>query len=162
MNLYNLTTELALLNNQIEEADGELTIDLEASLDVLNLSIAEKCGGIAKWVCNVDADSRGCVEEIKQLTLKKEAAENLKKRLKDYLMAALRVADLRRVSNGIHTVRRQDNSVATLEIENADLIPEHLVTYPRVVDNLAVRDELECGNKVPGAKLVRGEHIRVA
>ena len=58
-------------------------------------------------------------------------------------------------------VRRQ-NSAPSVAIETADKIPaEYYVTPDPVMSKSLIKDALQDGVDVPGASLVRNEHIRI-
>ena len=52
-NLYDLSSKLATINNDIIDADGEISEELERRLDETGLAVKEKVQGIGRWVLNI-------------------------------------------------------------------------------------------------------------
>lgn len=155
MELYKLTSELARIEISLAENGGELTPELEALLDEANLAITAKAASIGKWCLNLGAEVAVINAEITRLKAAETARENLRKRLMDYIKAALISADIQTMDCGIFklTVAKNPPSV---EIVNEEAIPSEyvIVTTARTVDKRDVLDALKAGEVVPGARLV--------
>ena len=180
MSLYDLTKELVTVNDQIIEAEGVLSEDLEGDLDRLNLDISVKAVSIGHWILNIGADIPGIKGEIERLTLKKRFAENLSKRLKEYVRDCMIATGKKKIETSTLriTVNKTNPSV---EIEDEDAIPARFKTAETVVaidkkellKELKVFDikkqELEKSGQsvedfqdIPGARLIKDKkHLRV-
>lgn len=180
MSLYNLTKELVTVNNTITEAEGELTPDLEADLDRLNLEIAVKAITIGKWILNLGADELAIKNEIDRMKNKKRVAENLRERLKKYVRDCMIATGRKKIETPTLRVTVQKSN-PSVEIENEEAVPARFKTVETVVkiDKKELLKEfktLEAEKKelekagisvedfqgIPGAKLIENNyHIRI-
>ena len=97
--LYELSTELATINDEIISADGELTPDLEARLDSVSLDFRAKSQGIAKWTLDIAGVEAMIETEIARLQRKKKVAENLRTRLMAYIKGCMEQADVQKIES---------------------------------------------------------------
>lgn len=159
-NLYELNDNIRQLQ-AIYEA-GEIPEDaFNDTLEALNMEREEKIKNICKWIANISADREGYKAEIKRLSNKDKQAENLQKRLQNYLMSALSAAGQRKIKAGTFTVSIAKSAPA-LRIYDESLIPKtYYVPQPDKLDHAAIKEAIKSGQKVPGAELVQGEHLNI-
>lgn len=163
MKLYELSTELAKVNEEIISADGEISTELEVKLDQLNLELSQKAQGIRKWFAILDGDMAALDEEIKRLQKIKKTTENLEERLKAYVKHNMEVADTKKIQTPIGTFTIQSNP-PSVEVISADMIPEQFIdtTIVKTPNKARIKDAISEGYDVPGAKLVTDKtHLRV-
>ena len=109
MQLYKLSNELAVINNEIISADGELTQDLEARLDSVALDFRAKSQGIAHWTLEIAGVETMIDTEIARLQRKKKIAENLRTRLIAYIKGCMEQADVLKIESATIALRIQKN-----------------------------------------------------
>src|SRR3990172_422836 len=92
MKLYEITTELIPIQNQLSESDGELTLDLEKTFDSLNMALEEKVSNIGRMFLNLEVDAEEIAgqeaalkERLAKVTAKRKGKENIPKRLSRFL-----------------------------------------------------------------------------
>jgi hypothetical protein len=162
--LYELTSQLAAINNQLVESGGELTAEIEREFDALNLSIEAKANALARWCSNLKTTVAGIDAEIDRLKARKTARENLENRLKTYLLDCMRKADIGKIEGTLFNISRV-SSPPSVEIEDETAIPSQFLTLvPEVwkVDKIKVGAALKEGKTVAGAKLITNkEHLRI-
>ncbi len=164
MNLYDLTTELRAVQNQIEDGGGELTPDLEASLDGLTLDLSVKAVSIAKWVLNIHADEKAVQTEVDRLTAKKRGRVALQKRLKDYIRESMIAVGHKKIEAPAVTVRVQKNPPSAEIVSAEDIPADYQIVIPATtkIDKKKLLTDLKAGKDIPGARLVSGEnHLRI-
>jgi hypothetical protein len=162
--LYKLSTELALINDQIIDADGELSTELELRLDALNLALIDKATGIRKWRAQLDSDEAGLDAEIKRLQKMKKTAMNLRDRLEAYIKKNMEFADKQKIETpiGAFTICKNPPSMEILyaemiPVEYHDIVPQHLE-----LNKERLRKDVLAGKEVPGAKCISDRtHLRV-
>lgn len=163
-NLYDLSAELATINDEIIDAQGEITEELETRLDTMNLALDKKAEGIGRWMLNLTGRQDSLDQEIARLTARKKAAKNLQGRLKEYVRDCMARAGKTKFEFNTFTFRVQKNP-ASLEILLEPAIPaKYLTIIPeqRVVDKKAVLDDLKKGIEVDGARLITDRtHLRI-
>lgn len=154
--LYDLSTELAKINDELITAEGEINPDLESRLDAVNLALTEKATGLRKWLAIIDGDFGSLDAEIKRLQKIKKQNENLQERLKEYIKKNMEVADLKKIETPIGTfsIAKNPSSVETVALEAT---PEAFrVEIPATwqPDKKAIKAALEEGYEVEGWKLI--------
>ncbi len=161
--LYELSTELALINDEIISADGELSPDLEARLDSVSLDFRAKSQGIAKWTLDIAGVESMIETEIARLQRKKKVAENLRTRLTAYIKACMEHADVQKIESPTVTLRIQKNP-PSVEILAEDQLPARFIRIKQIteLDKTGILTALKSGEDVPGARLVTERtHLRI-
>lgn len=155
-NLYDLSTALAVLNENIMENDGVLSEEFEQTLETLMPAIADKAGNISRWCRNLEGNIDSIDAEIARLRKRKEVNDHLKERLKEYLKDCMMKAGLTKLDIGIMTVSVQKNppsvsifSEAAIPAAYKDIIPEQYV-----ISKKRILEALKADIEVAGAELV--------
>lgn len=162
--LYELSTELATINDELITAEGELSPDLEKRLDEINLAITEKSTGIRKWLAIIEGDDGMLEGEIRRLQKIKKTNENLHNRLKEYVKVNMELIGKKKIETplGTFTISKSPNSMEivapdAIPDEFKDIVPQHLE-----VNKTRIREALDEGYEVPGAKLITDRtHLRI-
>lgn len=161
--LYELSTELSTINDEIISADGELTPDLEARLDSISLDFKAKSQGIAKWTLDIAGVESMIETEIARLQRKKKVAENLRTRLTAYIKSCMEQADVPKIESPTITLRIQKNP-PSVEILAEDKLPARFIKIKQIMelDKTGMLAALKNGEDVPGARLVTERtHLRI-
>jgi hypothetical protein len=161
--LYELSTELATINDKIISADGEITPDLEAQLDSVALDFRVKSQNIAKWTLDIAGTEAMIQAEIERLQRKKKVAENLRTRLATYVKACMEQADVPKIESPTITLRLQKNP-PSVEIVAEDKIPAKFVRIKQVteINKTEILTALKSGEDVPGTRLITEKtHLRI-
>ena len=171
--LYVISDELLRVIEQIEEAEGDITPEMEAAFDDLTGARRDKLDRVACYV-----DSREAARDAKKAVLARlrdglAADERAIERLKAYLMRDLERHGETNVQGLIKTIRIQRNSraavLSTLTIEQlADLHTFDASPFVRLVpatytlDRDAVLAAAKAGQSIPeGITVEVGTHIRI-
>lgn len=162
-NLYDLTQELAVIHERLEESGGELDPFIEEWLSQVEMSLQEKSVSIGKWVKNLNSDVESLDKEIERLQLKKRRRKNVIDRVKNYVEVCMRDAGLTKIDNPVIPIRIQNNSQPSVEIINKDAVPARfLILVEPQIDKKAIAEAHKGGEDVSGfAKVERGTHLRI-
>lgn len=154
-NLYKLGTELKLIDDEIIDAEGEITPELEKRLDETSLSFNQKVGGIVKWTQNLKGKKEAIKEEVKRLQKRLQFAENLDNRLRDYMKSGMENAECKKIEFDTVTISIQKNP-PSVEIENENVIPSDFyeVVETKKINKIAIKETLKGGGEISGAKLI--------
>jgi len=161
--LYELSTELAVINDEIISAEGELTPDLEARLDSVALDFRAKSQNIAKWTLDIAGVESMIEAEIARLQRKKKAAEGLRTRLMAYIKSCMDQADVQKIESPTVTLRIQKNP-PSVEILEEQKLPARFIKIKQIteIDKTGMLAALKNGEDVPGARLVTERtHLRI-
>ena len=161
--LYELSKELAAINDEIISADGELSTDLEAHLDSVSLDFRAKSQNIAKWTLDIAGVETMIETEIARLQRKKKVAENLRTRLTAYIKGCMEQADVQKIESPTITLRIQKNP-PSVEILAEDQLPAKFIRIKQIteLDKIGMLTALKNNEDVPGARLITERtHLRI-
>ena len=154
-------------------ADIEAFLDSEAPLDAeqealltqaldraLHELLPAKVENYCKAMRAFDAFEAGCKDEEERIRRRRKAVENVRERMKERLRYALETTGQAKVEAGTFVVALQANPPA-VEVEQEALVPAQYQVVTTTLDKRAMLAALKAGDDVPGAKLVRGQHVRI-
>lgn len=95
MNLFQISEEYMGILAMLEETGGELTPELEDAMAVNREDLENKLNAYAYMVRQKEGDIALIDDEIKRLKALKEASANIVSRLKETIVGALKLYDLR-------------------------------------------------------------------
>jgi Siphovirus Gp157 len=158
MKLYEIPTEFALLEKVLVENDGELTPELEKSLDDFLRSGKDKIEGGAMVMRGLEIEAEACRAEAKRLTERASSLDNNASRLKRLILYALDGAFGGKIKTALFTIWGQTSATTTnLDLEpGADLklLPEQFVRVKYELAKDAVKDALKKGVEIPAEIIV--------
>ncbi len=162
-NLYDLSNELAVINTEIMDAEGELTAELEARLDASVLAVKDKIQSIGKWTLNLDSRIEGIDKEIIRLQHKKTMTGNLNARLKDYVKMCMTRAEIGKLEFTTFTIAIQKNP-PSVEIVNEETVPNFYKIIKQIVsvNKRRILEDLMAGQKIEGCNLISNKtHLKI-
>ena len=162
--LYDLTRELAVIHDEIEEANGVLSKELEFRLDASSVAFKDKVENIGRWTLNLDDNVASIDRELERLQQRKQVAVNLQTRLKDYLKMCMVRADITKLHYSTFTVSIQNNPPSLGEIVDEQAVPDAYKTIETTitVDKRRILADLKAGIEVNGCKLITDKtHLRI-
>lgn len=156
MNIYEINTEYAAIIAAVEEADGELTPELEASLEINNSEFADKAENYLKAVRNYEAEEAALKEEADRLLKKAKSSARTAERLKDAVSAAMRLRGIDREKFGNFNVSFRKSEKVVVDDDFVCSLPDE---YKRVktsveVDKIALKAAIKAGESVEGVNLL--------
>ncbi len=155
--LYELTTQANALYEllQAEEIDEQTFNDtLEA------MGTAEKVESYCKVIKQLQSDVDMFKTEIDRLTARKKTTENAVDRMKDALLAFLKLSGQDKVKAGSFSVSTA--TTQAVQITNEKLIPcIFLVEQPPKISKDAIKKALKNGETVNGAELINNTGVRI-
>jgi DNA repair ATPase RecN len=109
MRLYEITDEILSALADVEGADGELTDEMEAKLDALDIALEEKVERIGLFIEDLELEAEKVEKEEKRLFYRRKAFERRARWLKNYLMRCLLAVGKRSVKTTLVTFSVQKN-----------------------------------------------------
>ncbi len=177
--LASVAAELALLLDEIDSHDGEITADIIARFDDASLAVADKCDRWIGYLDSLKAMSAALKERKDRAAKAQKSVDALQARLKDYLKGVLATNPgvPFKGSEGSLALQKNPESVryaftrdertiyavvpqATLEMFS-DLHNYVTAITSLVVDSVKVKEALKSGVILDFATLERGEHVRI-
>ncbi len=114
MTLYAIPGYYAVWALEVEDNDGELTPELEAQLDEIQDSLANKGEAVCYLVRNATMEAEACREEAARWAARARVAENRAGRLKSFLATAMKAMGVDKLAAGNFKVGRRVNTVPSI------------------------------------------------
>ena len=161
MKLYEISDEIRTLLDAVDPETGEMTEEQFTALNDLEMAFADKAESVAFVIRESEAHAAAIKAEADRLAKSARSKNNTAERLKAYLLFELTNRDIPKISGKVLSIRRQFSSPAVV-IERPDIIPtEYKIVSEPTISKTLIKDALKDGVDVPGAKLVRNEHVRI-
>ena len=148
--------------NMVMDEDANLDT-LEDTLQCIESSMEEKVENGIKLIKSMQAfaDSVKAEKEFQEKRLK--VLDNRIKRIKEYYKMNLALIGKDKVTTAVGTMALQNNP-ASLQIIDDRLLPaEYLTIIPEhhEANKDKIKADLKTGINIPGAKLIKGKHLRI-
>lgn len=159
MTLFNIAAEQLRINDMLEESGGELTPELEEALVINEGNFMVKVEGYVETIARYKALAEIAAQRIAELQRYKKTAENIQKRLKEYLGFGMELMGRDKVEVGLHKVSYRRSTA--VNITNEAHIPNEYIFVETKVNKDAVKRALKEGIAIPGAELVTNKSIQI-
>lgn len=160
MNLYELEGNLlhvVELANSAKPEDQQLFAD---TIESLQDSIADKAIGYGKVINQLVADEKQLADKIKHDQERKRVLSNNISRLKLALQHGMETAGKDKIKDIDLSIWIQNNPVS-VAVTDDKLIPGEFTEVEKKLNKAAIKQALNDGEEVPGAKLVQTRSIRI-
>jgi hypothetical protein len=165
MNLFNITAERKWLIQELEAADGEASEELLEQLAINRDTFSEKLEAYGYIMRKLETDVVSIESEIARLVALKTAKNKAYDRLKGLLLEAIQVygdkdpKGVFRAEAGTFRFSTARNPKG-VEVFDEALIPDEFKVAKTVVSvsKTTIKNALEMGQEVPGAKLKDEEY----
>lgn len=160
MNLYELEGNLlhvVELANSAKPEDQQLFAD---TIESLQDSIADKAIGYGKVINQLIADKKQLADKIKHDQERMRALSNNISRLKLALQHGMETAGKEKIKDIDLSIWIQNNPVS-VAVTDDKLIPGEFTEVEKKLNKTAIKQALNDGEDVPGAKLVQTRSIRI-
>ena len=160
--LFNITEEQRKLNALLEEAEGELTPELEQMLEVNEHNLTAKAESYRNAILQNKADIDRAKEEKKRLDAfikaRERANDAMQGRLKDAMLTF--GVDRIAIDGGVGGTLSFRKSVAVVVDDEAE-VPEAYRKTTWTLDKAAIKEALKNGEEVPHACLQENMNLQV-
>lgn len=172
MKLYEIPSIIESILARADEADGELTPELLAELEAVEIEQEYKLESICKLVKNYlqteavrKAEGDQFLAEADRIYGHAKVAAGNAKRLKEYMQRCLEAMNLKRAEAGTFKVRIQANSQPSVIIDESVVDVRKLpMEYLKLEPNKsALALAAGRGEELPeGVRVERGSHLRIS
>ena len=157
--LYIIKEEYLDLISQIEQAEGELTPELESALTINKSELEVKSIAYVEVIKQRESFNARIDEEIKRLQAIKKANDNLVLRLKNNLLNAVNMFG--NFEAGFLKLSTRKSKSVEVNIDTNDLPKEFKsIKVTEAPDKTAIKKAIESGQEVEGCRIV--ENINLA
>lgn len=163
--LYELTEQVLDVLAALEQCEGDEQAQeiLREALAASEESVGAKFEQYAKAIKTLERHAKACKDEAAELAQKAKSAENRVAWLKQAMESHMQALGVDKVAAGVFTVALQANGgKQPVEVLDELHIPSEFWVQTRELDRTALRDALERGREIAGARLgERGRSVRV-
>ena len=157
--LYVIKEEYLDLISQIEQAEGELTPDLESALTINKSELEVKSIAYVEVIKQRESFNARIDEEVKRLQAIKKANDNLVLRLKNNLLNAVNMFG--NFEAGFLKLSTRKSKSVEVNIDTNDLPKEFKsIKVTEAPDKTAIKKAIESGQEIEGCRIV--ENINLA
>jgi len=157
--LYKIETEYLSLLNQVEEAEGEITEEVDQALTINKAQLQTKTLAYIDFIDNTNSFIDRIDKEIKRLQSIKKTKQNLVNRLEGKLVEAVTVFGEITAQN--YTVKNRE-SQAVIITDLTKLPKEYTTTKVEIVaDKTAIKKALAEGKEIPGAYIEVRQNLNI-
>lgn len=161
MNIFLIQNEYQLLINQIIEAEGEITPELETALTINKEQLQSKAVDYSYVIKSLDSDCDAIDAELKRLQQLKKVRTNLAERLKNTISDAMNLYEVEKIETPL--IKLSFRNSESVEITNesqldACFIVTKTVTSP---DKKAIKDAIKSGVFVEGATISYNKNLQI-
>ena len=161
MNIFLIQNEYQLLINQIIEADGELTSEIETALTINKEQLQSKAVDYSYVIKQLDSDCEQIDAELKRLQQLKKVRINLAERLKNTISDAMNLYEVEKIETPL--IKLSFRNSESVEITNEkQLDPCFIVTKTvSTPDKKAIKDAIKNGEIVTGATISYNKNLQI-
>jgi len=158
MKLLDIGTAGIAISDALYESMGEITPEIEASIDALLAQGSESLDGAAWVVRKIEADAEVCKAEAKRYSERQKSLEAAAESLKARMLFAVDAAFNGKLKTAKNTIWGQ-NAAPSLTIELApdadlmalDVTDSELVKKTYALNTTAIRNRFSAGDPLPNA-----------
>ena len=162
MKLYELTSEYRQIMAEIEEAEGELTDELESRLSAIEADFNSKAESVAMMYRELIAESEAIKAEADRLLKRAKTLGNRGEWLREYLRNEMLGAGVKKVEGVVPVAIRQ--APPSVIVDDEDAIPADFwcVEEVRKLDKKAIIDAWKTtGTDEPGVHVERKSYVKI-
>lgn len=158
--LYNIQYEYQQLLGKIDEADGEITEEIDKALQFNEQRLQEEGINVGMMIKALGCWTDDIYEELNRLNCLLDKAQKSKDLLKNRLSGAMQQFGIERLSSPTLTISFRKSEA--VEITDEGAIPaEFLIQPPAYPGKTRIKDAIKEGIAVPGAELVQRNNIQI-
>ena len=160
MNLYELTTELKNIYEQIENGE-ELTEEMENALVLTEKNLQAKAIDYGYVIKSLDAEMEMFDNEIKRLQERKKQLAKTQDLLKNNLTNAMQEFGITEMKG--RTIKLSFRKSESVDVYNVDALPDEFKRTKVTVepDKIAIKEALKNGEVVEGATLSIKDNLQI-
>lgn len=158
MRLYEITTEVLLAYQEIDEENG----NGREALEQWQAELEYKLENCAKVVQNLRAEEEALREEARRLLGRAQTASTRTQSLKEYIQNQMERIGLKKTKAGLFAFNIQ-NSPLRVDISDEGLVPQEFWARTQVIfDKKKIGEHIKETGEIPdGVQAHQGTHLRI-
>jgi len=161
MNIYKIQAEYQLLVNELIDNGGELTPELEISLQINKDNFHSKSENYAYITKQFDGEMDIIDNEIKRLQQAKKSREKTIQRLKDTIELAMLTFDVNKIETPLIKISFRNSE--SVEVSDVNDLPNEFKTIKLTesADKLKIKDALKSGVFISGCSIKSNRNLQI-
>ena len=157
--IYEISNDYLNLMNEIEQAEGEITPEMEAQLKINEGELQSKSIAYLAVIKEREAFVTQIDEEIKRLTALKKRNNSLVDRLKENILNAVNLFGTIETQFNKFSIRKSE-SVEVLDVN--ELPKEYkVVKVTEQADKKAIKEALKSGKQIVGCSILTNSNLKI-
>jgi len=159
--IFQISTELNEIINQIIENGGEVTPEIEGALMIKEEELSTKSVKYGYVVKALEYDVNIIDDEIKRLSQIKKVRQNAIERLKNVLSITMQSFNIPEIDTPTMKINFRKSS--SLEITDEDLIPKKFITVKQstTIRKEDIKKAIKEGEQIEGARIVENQNLQI-
>lgn len=159
--LYDIGARYAALLEEIENAEGDEALDALDELAMMDDELEVKAENYIRIIKAKEAEAEGFKKEADRLTAKRQAAENVAKRLKQAMLDAMKLAGKTELPTSIGKWKVQANPMSC-EVLDINKVPQewHIKCDDKIDKAGLIKHYKMTGELVDGCEFKQTDGIR--
>lgn len=159
--LYDIGARYAALLEKMENAEGDEALDALDELAMMDDELEVKAENYIRIIKAKEAEADGFKKEADRLTAKRQAAENVAKRLKQAMLDAMKMANKTELPTSIGKWKVQSNPLSC-EVLDINKVPQewHIKCDDKIDKVGLIKHYKMTGELVDGCEFKQTEGIR--
>ncbi len=158
--LYHIETEYRTLIDQVEQAEGELTEELEQALQINETQLQSKSIAYLEFIQSKETFNSRIDDEIKRLQAMKKRNANLVSKLKNRLLDAVKLYG--NFTVGLTKFGTRKSQQVIVEVNANELQGEFkTITITEKADKKAIKEAIKRGESVEGCELIDVLNLKI-
>jgi len=158
-NLYKIQENYLNIINQVEEAEGLLTPELEEALTINESELQQKAIAYKEVIAAKESFNTRISDEIKRLQAMKKANDNLVNNLKERLLTAVKLFGVFEVGLSKFGTRKSTQVI----VEDVNSLPKEYKTtkVTESADKAEIKKDLKAGKEIEGCSLLDVLNLKI-
>jgi hypothetical protein len=162
LNLYQIESEYRAIAQQLMDAEGELTPELEQALAINKEQLQLKSQGYGMVIRESESEQKIILAEIERLQALYDKRSTLVEKLKERITQAMELYDVTEIETPLLKINFRNSE--SVEIDNFDLLPNEYKVIPEAkprVDKKLIKDAIKSGIEVQGAYIQKNKSLQI-
>lgn len=165
VSLYSITNEVKAVLDEVTEAGGELTPELEAKIESVTTILTTKTDNVVQWVHSQEDLVTLINLRMKELADYKKAVENRLDKFNGYVDACLIQLNTMKLEGQLFAIKKR-KPTQVVEVFDETLIPMDFVKIPpppaATISKTDIAKAIKAGQEVPGARMVESKNVSLS
>lgn len=162
--LYQISTEMDQLLEEVTASEGELTPELEAKINQVSTDLVEKTDAVVSWVNSQEDLIELAKKRIAELNDFIARTNNKLFRIDGYVEACLKQLGTNKLEGKLYSISKR-KPVQVVNVFDETLIPMDFIKIPEpkpAVQKTEIAKALKAGIEVPGARLEESKNVSIS